>query len=362
MASDHQIAANRRNALRSTGPRTEAGRRAVSVNALKHGFRSPLIVLPHEDRAAFDALLEAFTLEAQPRSQADLAAVHKIAACEWRLRRLVEVETGMFKALAERPDSGGASPCTRIARSFLTGHITPFTALARYEASFDRQYRSAWRELDTRAAIAGDALPAQTKPIQESDTPDTPGLAAQTKPILAPAAIPAIAQSNPIYESDTPAAAQPCGKTKPISTSAIPATAQTKPIQASDTPDTPGLAAQTKPILAPAAIPVIAHSKPIYESDTPAAAQPCGKTKPISALAIPATAQTKPIQESGTPTAAQLAGKTKPIQRQAAAPPIPRNAPCPCGSGRKYKRCCGPTAPALLHFPARHPKRWRAAS
>jgi SEC-C motif-containing protein len=297
MASDHQIAANRRNALRSTGPRTEAGRRAVSVNALKHGFRSPLIVLPHEDRAAFDALLEAFTLEAQPRSQADLAAVHKIAACEWRLRRLVEVETGMFKALAERPDSGGASPCTRIARGFLTGHITPFTALARYEASFDRQYRSAWRELDTRAAIAGDALPAQTKPIQESDTPDTPGLAAQTKPILAPAAIPAIAQS-----------------------------------------------------------------KPIYESDTPAAAQPCGKTKPISALAIPATAQTKPIQQSDTPTAAQLAGKTKPIQRQAAAPPIPRNAPCPCGSGRKYKRCCGPTAPALLHFPARHPKRWRAAS
>ena len=27
---------------------------------------------------------------------------------------------------------------------------------------------------------------------------------------------------------------------------------------------------------------------------------------------------------------------------------ITRNAPCPCGSGAKYKRCCGPKAPPVL--------------
>jgi len=27
----------------------------------------------------------------------------------------------------------------------------------------------------------------------------------------------------------------------------------------------------------------------------------------------------------------------------------PRNAPCPCGSNQKYKRCCGKNAPAILH-------------
>ena len=27
----------------------------------------------------------------------------------------------------------------------------------------------------------------------------------------------------------------------------------------------------------------------------------------------------------------------------------PRNAPCPCGSGEKYKRCCGHGAPPVLH-------------
>ena len=29
-------------------------------------------------------------------------------------------------------------------------------------------------------------------------------------------------------------------------------------------------------------------------------------------------------------------------------PQPPRNAPCPCGSGIKYKRCCGMTAPAIV--------------
>jgi hypothetical protein len=28
---------------------------------------------------------------------------------------------------------------------------------------------------------------------------------------------------------------------------------------------------------------------------------------------------------------------------------IPRNAACPCGSGQKYKRCCGRNAPGVLH-------------
>jgi hypothetical protein len=32
--------------------------------------------------------------------------------------------------------------------------------------------------------------------------------------------------------------------------------------------------------------------------------------------------------------------------------PIPRGAPCPCGSGQKYKRCCGQSAPAVLQTAA----------
>jgi len=27
---------------------------------------------------------------------------------------------------------------------------------------------------------------------------------------------------------------------------------------------------------------------------------------------------------------------------------VGRNSPCPCGSGKKYKRCCGVSAPPIL--------------
>jgi uncharacterized protein YchJ len=30
-------------------------------------------------------------------------------------------------------------------------------------------------------------------------------------------------------------------------------------------------------------------------------------------------------------------------------PQTPRNSPCPCGSGLKFKRCCGAAAPPILH-------------
>jgi hypothetical protein len=41
MASPKQLAANRRNAQRSTGPKSEEGRRRSAVNALSHGLSSP---------------------------------------------------------------------------------------------------------------------------------------------------------------------------------------------------------------------------------------------------------------------------------------------------------------------------------
>jgi hypothetical protein len=50
MISLLQIEANRRNALHSTGPRTEAGRAVASRNALKHGLT---IVLFDEQCDAF---------------------------------------------------------------------------------------------------------------------------------------------------------------------------------------------------------------------------------------------------------------------------------------------------------------------
>jgi hypothetical protein len=45
MASDRQIAANRRNARKSTGPRSVTGKKRASKNALRHGLCKPMVGL-----------------------------------------------------------------------------------------------------------------------------------------------------------------------------------------------------------------------------------------------------------------------------------------------------------------------------
>ena len=57
MASDEQIRANRRNAAKSTGPRTGAGKDAIRHNALKHGLLAQDVVLRDENAAEFEQLV-----------------------------------------------------------------------------------------------------------------------------------------------------------------------------------------------------------------------------------------------------------------------------------------------------------------
>jgi hypothetical protein len=52
MTSDKKAEANRRNALKSTGPKTPGGKAAVRLNALKHGLLSQDILLPGEGEEA----------------------------------------------------------------------------------------------------------------------------------------------------------------------------------------------------------------------------------------------------------------------------------------------------------------------
>ena len=65
MTTNAQIKANRNNAKKSTGPRTEQGKARVAKNALKHGLLARDTVLPGEDAADFDRQLSA--LEADLR-------------------------------------------------------------------------------------------------------------------------------------------------------------------------------------------------------------------------------------------------------------------------------------------------------
>jgi hypothetical protein len=96
MTSEKQIKANRRNSLKSTGPKTPDGKAAARYNATKHGLLSREVLLPGEDEAALRELGELLREELQPVGELENLLVDRIVAAHWRLRRLGRVEAGIF--------------------------------------------------------------------------------------------------------------------------------------------------------------------------------------------------------------------------------------------------------------------------
>ena len=88
MASAAQIAANRRNALRSTGPRTAAGKARSRRNAHKHGLYARVEPPPPEDAAQIDRLTAEYRRRLQPADQIEEGLVRRLALTQFRLSRI----------------------------------------------------------------------------------------------------------------------------------------------------------------------------------------------------------------------------------------------------------------------------------
>jgi len=96
-SSDRQVAANRLNAKRSTGPRTLAGKAKVSVNAVKHGLTGRDVVLPGENAEDFDTFHGDVLTCLNPKSALEGLLAEKIVADAWRLRRVPIFEALLYK-------------------------------------------------------------------------------------------------------------------------------------------------------------------------------------------------------------------------------------------------------------------------
>jgi hypothetical protein len=66
MTTQAKIDANRRNATKSTGPKTAAGKARVSLNALKHGLSAQTMVLPWVPGTPCSAPKSSGSLESEP--------------------------------------------------------------------------------------------------------------------------------------------------------------------------------------------------------------------------------------------------------------------------------------------------------
>ena len=96
MTSDRQIAANRRNASKSTGPTTEQGKQRSRRNALRHGLTAETVIATLEDAQDYKAFEEAIAADFDAQSAVERELVLRLAGLLWRLRRTTRIEAGLF--------------------------------------------------------------------------------------------------------------------------------------------------------------------------------------------------------------------------------------------------------------------------
>jgi hypothetical protein len=150
MATTRQTAANRRNATRSTGPRTAAGRAISRRNALKHGLTAQEVA--HEEEAQkFEAFRGDIIQELAPEGVLEEELGQRIVICFWRLRRIARLET-VNGALLDSPSYSGADSYTFIREGQL---------IIRYEVALERMLQRALHELERlQARRRGEAVAA----------------------------------------------------------------------------------------------------------------------------------------------------------------------------------------------------------
>jgi len=188
MATDKQIAANRLNAQKSTGPNTPEGRAAVRLNGVKHGLFAQTLVLKGESESDFNALLESYEAEHSPTTPTEEALVQQLTMAMWRLRRLYHAEAAFFAkerkfhAEWDRAKQYDGHTLTGIAISLNQNTDATFR---RQEAALERSFYRALHELQRLRAqrsklaldshVAAPAKPqASARGISDLQSPDPP--------------------------------------------------------------------------------------------------------------------------------------------------------------------------------------------
>ena len=111
MTSLKQIDANRRNALKSTGPTSEVGKERSRQNAMRHGLTAETVVEPLENREDYKAFEMSITAEFDAQTAVERELVLRLASVLWRLRRATAIGTGLLQIGEpdeERPAHGSA--------------------------------------------------------------------------------------------------------------------------------------------------------------------------------------------------------------------------------------------------------------
>ena len=189
MASLQQIEANRRNAQRSTGPRSVEGKAASRFNALKTGIDAQSLVVRGEDAAALDALTAEYYAHLQPVGPQEAVWVDTLIRDDWFLRRFAKTDAQIFEY--ELQTSYKLIEACPLGQAFDRASSTLSRLQRRIDAT-ERSYQRASKEL---AALQEKRLtqpePPSNQPVAEAAPPSAgPSIGFVPQPLPTPIQFP----------------------------------------------------------------------------------------------------------------------------------------------------------------------------
>jgi hypothetical protein len=134
-ASPARLEANRVNAGKSTGPRTERGKQRSSLNALRHGLTSKMVILPDEDLETYQKFHDDFFADLKPTGEIEVELAFTLVNTQWRLNR-----------------------CRAFEQTILTGegsvrdHVESLSKLSLYEGRLTRIFQTTLKQFLTLQA------------------------------------------------------------------------------------------------------------------------------------------------------------------------------------------------------------------
>ena len=289
MLSDAQLAANKANAAFSTGPRTEPGKAKSSRNALTFGLFTLNDFVRENESEDYTKICTSLWTELSPEGTVEEFLTSELMSATWRLRRCRMVEEDLAEITIPDPDQKDPmqNPETQKQQKSVD------RARAQSHSIFHRCL-NALRKVQTERGIRNQIFP-------ESCPPEGLGLMD-------------ILKVSKVKPFDQTADAGPAAPPPP------------------DAPDA-GIDAGMDALMA------LAEHQLAQRFREQGLAGFTGVPTPPPPAAAPMASNCKPVgQVPDLPSTEPVAPKQ-----------TPRNAPCRCGSGAKFKRCCGKDAPPVLN-------------
>jgi len=125
IVSEKQQQANRRNAQHSTGPATQEGKKAASLNAVTYGLRTRSLMISGENIADYWRLWDSLENEWQPETPTERLYLEQMSVSQWLLARMARSEQRVYETTLPMESQFNlldriARHCTRLERSFNT--------------------------------------------------------------------------------------------------------------------------------------------------------------------------------------------------------------------------------------------------